>query len=94
MTKWHNIIDNPPPKNTLIWGYDIFYGRLELVEWCGGFTGGSWTKETGCTTGTTPWLSIPDRDEDDFFFFYWKEAKIPRRPSSTEEYKRWRNESK
>lgn len=70
MDDWKNIFDNPPPKNEILWGYDIQHGRIEFVEWDNG------------RDGFMPW---PYNDSDsDHWFMFWMPAEFPDGPPQAE----------
>lgn len=67
MSKWQDIRDKAPTLHTKVWGYDTFYGNVELVVWHGD------TNDYG-----EPRLLIVNcSEDDDNNFLLWTAAEIP-----------------
>lgn len=72
MVKWNSLYDKKPPKNTILWGFDVYHNNLDLVIWRGG------KNDFGL-----PDIDINDErvNDDDNLFLFWQIAALPDPPS-------------
>lgn len=62
--KWKVIKDTPPPKDELIWGYDVFYEDVHVCMW-----------EGDLTDDGIPFPTSKDVRGDDYSIGYWMEME-------------------
>lgn len=77
IVRWKNVIEEQPPVDTPLWGYDVLYGGLMLVIWNG---------KNRFANGL-PVLCARNNDagdDEDASYLFWKEAQLPNGPNNDE----------
>ncbi len=69
--KWIRLQDKEPPKETKLWGYDVFYDKVHLCEW-----DGNHKRDDGMA-----FIDSLTESGDDYAIEFWMIAEIPLEPN-------------
>lgn len=70
MSEWRDSRTNKPPKKYRFWGYDVFYGQIEVCVWDGKLNSDGYPVPRSLM-----------QNGDDYYFRYWCPLVVPDSPT-------------